>query len=87
MIYFKDIPEPVEYPQHKGKILTHVDLSEFLELELEPEPEPEPTIWRKVEYGWENENDSFIANEDFYKLVVKEAPYGSTLTTCDNIVL
>lgn len=83
MIYFKDIPEPVEYPQHKGKILTHVDLSEF----LEPEPEPESTIWRRVEYGWENENDSFIANEDFYKLVVKEAPYGSTLTTCDNIVL
>ena len=83
MIYFKDIPEPVEYPQHKGKILTHVNLSEF----LEPEPEPEPTIWRRVEYGWENENDSFIANEDFYKLVVKEAPYGSTLTTCDNIVL
>ena len=39
MIYFKDIPEPVEYPQHKGKILTLVDLSEF----LEPEPEPEPT--------------------------------------------
>ena len=87
MIYFKDIPEPVEYPQHKGKILTHVDLSEFLELELELELEPEPTIWRKVEYGWENENDSFIANEDFYKLVVKEATYGSTLTTCDNIVL
>ena len=85
MIYFKDIPEPVEYPQHKGKILTLVDLSEFLE--PEPEPEPEPTIWRRVEYGWENENDSFIANEDFYKLVVKEAPYGSTLTTCDNIVL
>ena len=83
MIYFKDIPEPVEYPQHKGKFITHVNLSEF----LEPEPEPEPTIWRKVEYGWENENDSFIANEDFYKLVVKEAPYGSTLTTCDNIVL
>ena len=85
MIYFKDIPEPVEYSQHKGKILTLVDLSEFLE--PEPEPEPEPTIWRRVEYGWENENDSFIANEDFYKLVVKEAPYGSTLTTCDNIVL